>query len=463
MHKSHRGDPPSDPHSSAHPGTLPLQPSPSKRMAYYDPLTGLPSRGLLQDRLALALVASASSGMLGALCIVNVKNFRALNTAEGHEAGDRLLVQLAARLCSLARSCDLVARLWGDEFLILVEDLGSSTAEATRNARLMGERLREVLRQPLDLQTHHYACGTRIGISLFHPPDTVDEVFKRTAMALQQAGAQEAGGLCFFDPLMQQQQDQHNTLLAELAKALAWQQFRLHYQPQVDHLERVVGVEALIRWQHPLRGMVPPSEFIPMAEQADLIVPIGLWVLRSACAQIKRWEQVPGCSQLQVSVNVSMRQFQQPDFVAQVQTALQDSGANPELLKLELTESLMLEGLEGVIGKMHQIRQLGVRFSLDDFGTGYSSLAHLAHLPIDQLKIDRSFVQNIPGKSSDEIITRTIIAMGQGLGMEVIAEGVETPAQHAFLARHGCNVYQGYLFGKPLPLEALEARLRQAA
>jgi EAL domain-containing protein (putative c-di-GMP-specific phosphodiesterase class I) len=220
-------------------------------------------------------------------------------------------------------------------------------------------------------------------------------------------------------------------------------------------------VEALLRWQHPLRGLVPPGEFIPLAESTDLILPIGLWVLQSACAQLKRWEYLPCCAGLQVSVNVSVRQFQQPDFVSQVQDALQASGAKPARLKLELTESLVLENMDDVVAKMLQIRQLGVRFSMDDFGTGYSSLAYLAQLPIDQLKIDKSFVQNIPGKSSDEFIARTIISMGLGLGMHVIAEGVETAEQHAFLAHHGCHAYQGYLFSRPLPAQALEAYMSQ--
>ncbi len=436
--------------------------SPARSMIFHDPLTGLPNRGLIQDRLTLALAASAGSGLLGALFWINIKNFRALNISEGHETGDQILMQLSARLCSVARDSDMVARLWGDEFLILLEALGSNAAEATHNARLMGERLRNAMLTPMDLHTYHYACSLRIGVSLFQAPDKVADVFRRAALALQETATQEADSLCFFDPLMQSQHEQRNTLLAELTKAVLWQQFCIYYQPQVDYREQVVGVEALIRWQHPLHGLVPPNTFIPLAEEADLILPIGLWVLRTACVQLKLWEQKPLCSQLQVSVNVSVRQFQQPAFVAQVQAALLDSGAKPELLKLELTESLMLENLDDVVGKMQQIRRLGVRFSLDDFGTGYSSLAHLANLPIDQLKIDRSFVHNIPGKSSDEIITRTIIAMGRGLGMEVIAEGVETEAQHAFLANNGCNVYQGYLFGRPVSPDVLEALLLQA-
>jgi EAL domain-containing protein (putative c-di-GMP-specific phosphodiesterase class I) len=313
----------------------------------------------------------------------------------------------------------------------------------------------------VDLGTHSYVCHLHVGVTLFDREDTVDSVFRHAGLALEQATRQGADSQCFFEAQMQSLQDLHDALSAEMEKALLWQQFRIYYQPQLDQALRVVGVEALLRWQHPLRGLVPPGEFIPLAESTDLILPIGLWVLQSACAQLKRWEYLPCCAGLQVSVNVSVRQFQQPDFVSQVQDALQASGAKPARLKLELTESLVLENMDDVVAKMLQIRQLGVRFSMDDFGTGYSSLAYLAQLPIDQLKIDKSFVQNIPGKSSDEFIARTIISMGLGLGMHVIAEGVETAEQHAFLAHHGCHAYQGYLFSRPLPAQALEAYMSQ--
>jgi len=436
--------------------------SPSNRLSYYDPLTRLPNRGLLMDRLDQALMDSARSGLFGALYNINVKNFRALNSAEGHDAGDRLLIQLAARLRGVVRDSDSVARQWGDEFLILVEDLGDNAALALESARLLGERLRCAFVPPVDLLSHLYPCQLHIGISLFTQADKVEGVFTHAAMALEQSYLPGADSLCFFEPRMQSTQERRLTLAAEMEKALHWQQLRLFYQPQLDRSLCVVGVEALLRWQHPLRGLVPPDEFIPLAEESELIIPIGLWVLNSACEQLKRWEYLPCCCKLQVAVNVSARQFQQADFVALVQQALEHSGANPARLKLELTESLVLNNMDDVVAKMQQIRLLGVRFSMDDFGTGYSSLAYLTQLPIDQLKIDKSFVQNIPGKSSDELIARTIIAMGLGLGMNVIAEGVETPEQHVFLAQHGCHAYQGYLFSRPLPLEALEAYLKAA-
>ncbi len=431
------------------------------RLAYYDPLTCLPNRGLLQDRLAQALLASARSGLLGAVFFVNVDGFRELNTMEGHDAGDRLLVLLASRLRGVVRDCDSVAHHWGDEFLILVEDLADNPEAATDCARELGERLQASVAQPLDLKSLQYPCRIRVGIALFHQRDTVETVFRHAALGLQQAKTLGRNSLCFFEADMQSAHDQRNATAAELEKALLWRQFRVYYQPQMNSAGHMVGVEALIRWQHPLRGLVSPAEFVPLAEQTNLIVLIGLWVLKTACAQLAKWANDWHCCELQVAVNVSARQFQQEDFVSKVEEALRQSGANPLLLKLELTEGLVLENIEDVVVKMNQIKQLGVRFSMDDFGTGYSSLSYLAHLPIDQLKIDKSFVQNIPGKNSDETIARTIISMGQGLGMNVIAEGVETEAQRSFLTLHGCHAFQGYLFSRPLPADALEAFVRE--
>ena len=429
------------------------------RLAYYDPLTHLPNRGLLQDRLAQALTASARSGLFGALFFVNVVNFNGLNDTEGHETGDRLLVELAARLRLAVPEAHSIARQWGDEFLILVENLADNANEATLRAQGLGDRLRASMEQPIDLKSHMYLCQISIGAGLFHEGDTIQSVFKQAGLALLEAKKSGRNSLCFFEPAMQSAQEHISVMTAELTKALLWKQFRVYYQPQVDSTRRVIGVEALLRWQHPLRGLVPPGDFIPLAESTDLIIPIGIWVLQSACEQLKRWELDPVTCHLQIAVNVSVRQFQQADFVAQVQNVMRSSGVNPLRLKLELTESLVLENIGQVIEKMNQIKQLGVSFSMDDFGTGYSSLSYLARLPIDQLKIDKSFVENIPGKSSDETIARTIISMGQGLGMNVIAEGVETEVQRAFLERHGCHTYQGYFFSRPLSIEQLDAYL----
>jgi len=438
-------------------------PAKFNRLAYYDPLTRLPSRGLLQDRLAQALAASARSGLMGALFVVNIDNFRGLNDEEGPEVGDLLLVGLATRLRAVVHDEDCVARQWGDEFLVLIEGLAETAEEATCRARQLGDRLRAITQAPVDLDGYEYHCRISIGVGLFQQSDTVERVFRHAGLALRQAKTAGRDTVLFFDPEMQSTQDLHSATRAELEKAIFWRQFRVYYQPQIDSAQRVIGVEALLRWQHPLRGLVPPVEFIPLAEALNLIVPIGLWVLETACEQLQAWAGDPLTHHLQIAVNVSVRQFQQANFVAQVQKTLLDSGANPARLKLELTESLVLDNMGEAIGKMHEIKRMGVSFSMDDFGTGYSSLSYLAQLPIDQLKIDKSFVQNIPGKSSDETIARTIISMGQGLGMSVIAEGVETEAQCAFLAHHGCHTYQGYLFSRPLPIEQLESYLRQKA
>ena len=438
---------------------IPIVNSSFNRLAYYDPLTHLPNRGLLQDRLTRALTTSARSGQFGALYFIDIVNFKGVNDTEGHDAGDLLLVALAARLRLAVPENRTVARQWSDAFLILVEDLGSTIEEATHQAELLGERLRASVTLPVDLKSHMYPCRLSIGVGLFHQSDTIQSVFKHAGLALLEAKKSKSNALCFFEPAMQSAQELLSATRAELEKALLWKQFRVFYQPQVDSAQRVLGVEALLRWQHPLRGLIPPGDFIPLAESTDLIIPIGLWVLQSACAQLKCWEHDPVTCDLQIAVNVSARQFQQADFVAQVQGVLKDNGVNPMRLKLELTESLVLDNIGDVIEKMNQIKQLGVSFSMDDFGTGYSSLAYLTHLPIDQLKIDKSFVENIPGKSSDEMIARTIISMGQGLGMSVIAEGVETELQRAFLERHGCHTYQGYLFSRPLSVEQLEAYL----
>ena len=433
--------------------------APRSSLAFFDPLTRLPTRSLLQERVTQALAASESSGLLGALLFIDVDNFKGFNEAEGHAAGDLLMVELATRLRATVRMGDTVARLGGDEYVIMLENLSHTPQDATRLAKLLGSKLVAAMATPIHLRGFKYQCQLSIGVSLLQHHDTIESLFMQGAQALQQAKNEGGNTLCFFDSSMQSTMDLRRTLSAELEKALQWQQLRLFYQPQVDETQRVTGVEALLRWHNPMRGMVPPIEFIQLAEASSLIVSIGLWVLNTACTQIKTWESNPHACHLQVAVNVSARQFRQPDFVELVQKALTDSGANPARLKLELTESLVLENIRDAIAKMKDIKKLGVSFSMDDFGTGYSSLSYLSQLPIDQLKIDKSFIENIPGKSGDETIVRTIIAMGRGLNMHVIAEGVETDAQRDCLAQHGCHAFQGYLFSRPVPVDQLEAYL----
>jgi diguanylate cyclase (GGDEF)-like protein len=432
----------------------------ASRFAYYDPLTHLLNRGLMQRRLERALKACAHTCQFGALFHINIDNFKSLNEMEGHSAGDLILIEVASRLVSALREGHAVARQWGDDFLILAEDLGDSAEQATAHAGALGERLISAITKTICLEGFDYQCHVGVGVSLFQQVDTVESVFKHSGMALKESKKTGNNALCFFELSMQSVLEHKASMIEELKKALLWQQFRTYYQPQVNSSKQVIGVEALIRWQHPVRGLIFPGEFIPLAEESNLIVPIGLWVLQSACAQLKTWETDPLTSHLQIAVNVSARQFHQADFVDQIRRTLDLSAANPTRLKLELTESLVLDNIDDVTQKMNEIRQFGVSFSLDDFGTGYSSLAYLAHLPLDQLKIDKSFVQSIPGKSSDEIVTRTIIDMGHRLGLNVIAEGIETDVQKEFLALHGCLAFQGFLFSRPLPIDQFEAYLR---
>jgi diguanylate cyclase (GGDEF)-like protein/PAS domain S-box-containing protein len=431
------------------------------QLAYYDLLTGLPNRRLLQDRLNQAIVATARSGMYGALYFIDIDHFKALNDSRGHDMGDLLLVDVAQRLRETVRDKDTVARQGGDEFVVLMEALGDTASEAAVLAEQLGNKLHETLAAPFNLHGYEYHCKTSIGVGLFHAHDTVEELFKHADLALYQAKNLGRDRLRFFDPSMQKALELRSLLESDLHKAVSQAQLRLYYQPQVDAAHQVVAVEALLRWQHPLRGLVPPDEFIPLAEDTGLILPIGRWVLETACAQIKAWESDVLASRLQIAVNVSARQFRQPDFVTQVQRVLTASGITPGRLKLELTESMLLEDVQDTIKKMQAIKSLGVCFSLDDFGTGYSSLSYLAQLPLDQLKIDKSFVRNIPGIKKDETIVRAIITMGLGLNLNVIAEGVEAESQREFLETLGCHEYQGHLFSRPLPLTELEAYLRR--
>jgi len=430
------------------------------RLAYYDPLTRLPNRRLLQDRLKQAIAATARSKLFGAMFFIDLDRFKSLNDTRGHDVGDLLLIDVAKRLQEAVRENDTVARQGGDEFMVLMEELGETANEAALLAEQLGNKLHAALGIPYNLNGYEYHCMSSIGVDLFHAPDTVNALFKHTDLALYQAKNSGRDRLRFFNPAMQDAIDQRSSLESALQKALTFKQLRLYYQPQVDVTRRVVGVEALLRWQHPQLGMVPPDDFIPLAEDTGLILPIGRWVLETACAQIKAWENDARTRELRIAVNVSARQFRQPDFVAQVKSVLALSGANPANLKLELTESMLLEDVKETISKMQAIKEFGVGFSLDDFGTGYSSLSYLAQLQLDQIKIDKAFVRNLPGVTNAETIARAIITMGLGLNLNVIAEGVETESQLEFLEAHGCHEYQGYLFSHPLPLQELEVYLK---
>lgn len=432
-----------------------------ERLAFYDPLTGLPNRRLLLDRLNLALASSHRSGRLGALLFIDMDNFKTLNDTLGHDMGDLLLQQVAERLTSSVREDDTVARLGGDEFVVMLEDLSNQVVEAATQTEIIGEKILAVLNQPYQLAAHQYHSTPSIGAALFDGHEqATDELLKQADIAMYQAKTSGRNALRFFDPQMQASINARAELETDLRLAVAENQFILYYQPQVYHNGKITGAEVLIRWHHPQRGLVSPADFIPLAEETGLILSIGQWVLEAACAQIKIWENSEATQHLQLAVNVSARQFHQTDFVEQMRQMLSRSAIKPDRLKLELTETLILDDIKDTVFKMNALREIGVRFSMDDFGTGYSSLAYLTQLPIDQLKIDQSFVHNIGMKPSDSMIVQTIIGMAKNLGMEVIAEGVETEAQRAFLEQHGCQVCQGYLFSKPVPLPAFEQLLK---
>jgi len=433
-----------------------------QHLAFYDPLTQLPNRRLLVDRLQQALASSVRNGRKGALLFIDLDNFKTLNDTLGHDMGDLLLQQVAQRLVSCVREGDTVARLGGDEFVVMLEDLSEQELEAAAQTKAAGEKILSVLNQPHMLANHEYRSTPSIGVTLFKEyPVSIDELFKQADIAMYQAKKGGRNTLRFFDPQMQDTINVRAALEKELSKAIENRQLQLHYQIQVDSAHRVIGVEALLRWTHPERGIIPPSVFIPLAEETGLILPIGEWVLHTACAQIKTWSINPATRHLRIAVNVSSVQFAQDDFVAQVKRALDESGSDPACLKLELTESLMLNNVDDIISKMHQIKAFGVGFSMDDFGTGFSSLSYLKKLPLDQLKIDQSFVRDLVSDHNDKAIVEAIITMAEAFGLNIIAEGVETEEQRAHLSYNGCNTFQGFLFSKPLPIEQVDLMLVQ--
>jgi diguanylate cyclase (GGDEF)-like protein/PAS domain S-box-containing protein len=433
-----------------------------KNLAFYDPLTNLPNRRLLLDRLHYALASSARSGREGALLFIDLDNFKALNDTRGHDMGDMLLRQVAQRLTSCVHEDDFVARLGGDEFVVILEDLGEHDLEAAAQTDTVGEKILATLGQPYQLASHEYRCTPSIGATLFKGHQLPkEELLKQADIAMYQAKKAGRNTVRFFDQLMQDAVTARVVLEGELRKVLEKQQFHLYYQIQVDRSHRPFGAEALIRWIHPERGLVSPDQFIKVVEETDLILPIGQWVMETACAQLKAWQQDALTRNLTLAVNVSAPQLHQADFVAQVQAAVQRHAIDPALLKLELTESMLLKNIEDTIKTMNALKEIGVQFSLDDFGTGYSSLQYLKRLPLDQIKIDRSFVRDIASDSSDKAIVGTIIAMAHNLYLDVIAEGVETEEQRQYLLGNGCTHFQGYLFGEPVPIEQFEALLKQ--
>jgi diguanylate cyclase (GGDEF)-like protein/PAS domain S-box-containing protein len=432
-----------------------------QKLAYFDPLTGLPNRRLLLERLKQAVAAGARRQNKGALLFVDLDNFKTLNDTLGHDMGDMLLQQVAQRLGACIREGDTVARLGGDEFVIMLEDLSENDMEAAAQAEHVGEKIRATLNQIYQLGSYAHHSTPSIGVTLFGgSQEGIEEPLKRADLAMYQAKAAGRNTLRFFDPQMQALVTARATLESGLREGLTHDQFVLFYQAQITRNAQgthvVTGVEALVRWKPSHSELVSPADFIPLSEDTGLILPLGSWVLEEACNQLAKWAHATTFSHLVVAVNVSAHQFHQPNFVEQVLGILERTGANPRQLKLELTEGMLVSHIDDVIAKMTALKTLGVGFSLDDFGTGYSSLAHLKRLPLDQLKIDQSFVKDILSDPNDAAIARMVIALGDSLGLAVMAEGVETEAQREFLAAQGCHAYQGYLFSRPLPADEFE-------
>ena len=431
-------------------------------LAFYDPLTGLPNRRLLLDRLKQMVASSSRRPTSTALLFIDLDNFKTLNDTLGHDIGDHLLREVAHRLSQSVRAGDTVARLGGDEFVVLLDDLEDHGHDPGTQVELIGEKILAALNRPYQLGAIVHHGSASIGATVFaNYHGTADELMKQADLAMYQAKASGRNALRFFDPHMQATVTRLAALESDLRYALEDRQFKLHYQGQVDAEGRLTGVEALLRWQHPAQGLVSPLDFIPLAEETGLIVPIGKWVLETACRQLVDWACRPKMDHLTIAVNVSVRQFQHKEFVDQVLTAIEQSGANPTRLKLELTESLLVSNVEDIVRKMTELRSAGIHLSLDDFGTGYSSLTYLKRLPLDQLKIDQSFVRNILTDPNDAAIARTVVTLADSLGLEVIAEGVETQAQSDLLTRFGCFAHQGYFYYRPMPIEEFD-RLVQA-
>lgn len=431
-----------------------------QRLAFYDPLTGLPNRRLLLDRLHKLVDARPQSLEHGAIVFLDLDNFKTLNDNLGHDMGDLLLQEAALRLQGAVRRNDLVARLGGDEFVVLLKGGREMPDVFRRNAEQVVQKIQAVLDQPYELRGHEHHSSASIGVYVFDAAqDSVSEMLKRADLAMYEAKASGRDAIRFFEPEMQRQLSRRAQMESDLRRALYRREFVLHYQPQVAGNGQLLGFEVLLRWRHPTMGLVSPAEFISVAEEAGLIIPIGQWVLESACERLVQWERNPQTEQLTLSVNVSARQFHHSNFVEQTLDILRRTGVNPRRLRMELTESLLVDDVNAVIYKMKMLKACGLGFSLDDFGTGYSSLSYLRRLPLDELKIDHSFFRNVLTAETDAAIVRTIVVLAQSLRLHLIAEGVEDERQRAFLASHGCHAYQGFLFSRPLEVEQLDAYL----
>ncbi|MFT7228195.1 MAG: diguanylate cyclase (GGDEF)-like protein/PAS domain S-box-containing protein [Methylophilaceae bacterium] len=432
------------------------------QLAFFDPLTNLPNRRLLFDRLQQAMTSSERDHHHGGLFFIDLDNFKTLNDTKGHDFGDLLLQEVSQRLLLCVRKGDTVARLGGDEFVIMLKGLPNEITRAATQTKLIANKILINLNEVYTLEGFEYHGSASIGINLFCASKApIEDLLKQADIAMYQAKSKGRNNLCFFDPVMQEDLNTRTDIERDIRLAIENNEFQLYYQLQLNSANQPLGAEALIRWIHPKRGIVPPLQFIPLAEETNLILPLGQWVIEAALAQLKTWEQNTLTRELTLSINVSANQFNQSDFVEQVQASIQKYAINPALLNLELTEGMLINDIDSIIIKMTALQAIGVHFELDDFGTGYSSLHYLKKLPLSQLKIDQSFVLDITTNSSDRVIAKTIIAMAQSMNLNVIAEGVETESQLAYLKEDGCNHFQGYLFGKPMPIKEFEASLMQ--
>jgi diguanylate cyclase (GGDEF)-like protein len=428
-----------------------------RNLAFYDTLTRLPNRRLLLDRLALALSVSERSRQYGALLFLDMDNFKTLNDILGHNVGDQMLIEVAERIKYAVRKVDTVSRFGGDEFVVLFEDLSFDGNEASQKMAVIAEKIRTALVVPFRFNQHVHNSSSSIGVCLFFGHTlSCENLIKQADIAMYQAKSAGRNRVQFYDPVLQQSAETRVVLESDLRKALSLKQFQLYYQIQCDSNMKTVGAEALIRWHHPVRGMIAPMQFISIAEESTLIQEIGFWVIETACQQLVLWSKKDDTRDLVLAINVSARQFMMTDFVELVQSSIQFYGADPSRLKLELTESVILHNIEDIVNKMQLLKTFGIKLSLDDFGTGYSSLSYLKQLPIDQIKIDQSFVRDIANDLNDAVMVKNIIEIAKNFQLNVIAEGVETEEQLVFLRENGCMAYQGYLFGKPLPIEQFE-------
>ncbi|PPD12682.1 EAL domain-containing protein [Methylophilus sp.] len=434
-----------------------------RQLAYYDTMTGLPNRLLLQDKLSSHVRKAMRKQVGGALLFIDIDNFKTLNDTYGHDVGDALLVEVAKRIRQSVRRLDTVSRLGGDEFVVVLDSLHYDPAQAEKQARRVCEKIMAAFKKPFKLKHYQHYTTPSIGVVLFDPEhlSQTDELLRRADLAMYKAKEAGRNGFRFFDTQMETELRQRVALEADLHAAIEKQEFTLHFQPQYNQAHEIVGAEALLRWQHPEHGLIMPGQFISLAESSGQIGELGHWVLKEACKMLQRWSTHPQLRHLVLSVNVSPKQYLQPAFVAEIQQMLVETGISPQRLKLELTESMLVDNVEDIIAKMAALREVGICFSLDDFGTGYSSLSYLKRFPFDQLKIDQSFVRDMLNGHDHESIVNAIISLGQSLQLEILAEGVETEAQLNVLKDLGCEIFQGYYFTKPLPLDMFESYASQ--